>query len=251
MGIMATFLCTYLFAAVHECCHFLVAKSLGMPVKRFSFWLWGTGMVISPLLSPKKELLISAAGPAFHVVMIPVLFRFPNLRLINSTMLWVNLLPALPLDGGRIIKSALLSVLPVRTSRFLCRVMTYSVVLGLLIFVCLEVVGRKEPTAAFFLLFFLFLSLRRTDRENSLGVMLRLCGSKQDERSIGSVCFLKMSLPAAYVLRTIYIAKENIFFLIENGRVLGLISEDTVLSGLRKWGSAASLRKIFMQAVEK
>ena len=128
----------FFFVTVHELCHSLVALHFGIKVKRIT--LLPIGGVASMAGAPKKpyqELLISIAGPASNLIVV-ILFYFPLLALLGKSTLmypllvitgqakfgadfnviahiyWLNLvlavfnmIPAFPMDGGRVLRALL------------------------------------------------------------------------------------------------------------------------------------------------
>lgn len=115
---------------LHEFGHALTARRLGIPVKRIVLLPFG-GMALLEKLprNPVKELLIIAAGPAVNFVIaglcLIVLGGWPadleeytnvtmnigdilRFLLLSNLMLGCfNLLPAFPMDGGRIVRALL------------------------------------------------------------------------------------------------------------------------------------------------
>ncbi len=116
-----------LFASVllHELCHSLVSVSLGLPVKRITLFIFGgVAQIEGEPDEPMKELKIALAGPAMSIVLgivflllagvlagagtpqyVSVLFAY--LGTINLMLAAFNLVPAFPLDGGRVLRAIL------------------------------------------------------------------------------------------------------------------------------------------------
>lgn len=109
----------------HEFSHSLVARRYGLPMKGITLFLFGgiAEMTEEPA-NPKTEFLMAAAGPLSSVLLGsglysffawgkgagwpgPVLGIIGYLAFINWILAGFNLLPAFPLDGGRILRSAL------------------------------------------------------------------------------------------------------------------------------------------------
>ena len=109
----------------HETAHSLVARHYGMPIRGITLFIFGgvAEMTTEPS-RPRDELLMAAAGPAASLLLAAILFLlFASvvawngpapiagvlwyLALINFILALFNLVPAFPLDGGRIFRAAL------------------------------------------------------------------------------------------------------------------------------------------------
>jgi Zn-dependent protease len=115
------------FASVlaHEIAHSVVARRHGIRVDSITLWmLGGVARLEGEAASPRAEFLIAAAGPATSLVLAGVfglgaaaisVLGGPGLlgsalawlALINAILVAFNLIPAAPLDGGRILASVL------------------------------------------------------------------------------------------------------------------------------------------------
>ncbi|HEY5161286.1 MAG TPA: site-2 protease family protein [Gaiellaceae bacterium] len=107
---------------LHEIGHSIVARRNGMEIEGITLWLFGgVSQFKESFKSPGSEFRIGIAGPAVSLLLgvifiaLAVLTSFPTpvdgtlawLGYINILLLVFNLLPALPLDGGRVLRSAL------------------------------------------------------------------------------------------------------------------------------------------------
>jgi Zn-dependent protease len=112
----------YLSVLVHELSHSVVARGFGLPVRRILLYpLGGFSEIEQEPPTPGKEFLVSAAGPAMSLALagigigINVLFDFHGIArvlldrviLANAVVGVFNLLPGLPLDGGRVLRAGL------------------------------------------------------------------------------------------------------------------------------------------------
>jgi Zn-dependent protease/CBS domain-containing protein len=121
---LAFFACIVL----HELGHAVVARSFGMPIRGITLFLFGgVAELEGEPPSAHSEFLMAAAGP-FVSLILAVLFGslamvgnasgwtaevvgvLAYLGWINGTVLVFNLIPAFPLDGGRVFRSILWGV---------------------------------------------------------------------------------------------------------------------------------------------
>ena len=107
---------------LHEYGHALQARRDGMEIEGITLWLFGGVAKFKGMFpSAGAEFRIAIAGPLVSLVLgllflgVPMLLGLPStvdgvlfwLGSINVALLVFNLLPALPLDGGRILRSIL------------------------------------------------------------------------------------------------------------------------------------------------
>jgi Zn-dependent protease/CBS domain-containing protein len=127
MGIAGTL---GLFASIvfHEFCHSLVARRYGLPMRGITLFIFGGVAEMSDEPgSAKTEFLMAIAGPISSLLLAAVLalllvlgrsVALPEtltgvlayLVLLNVMLAGFNLLPAFPLDGGRVLRSILWAV---------------------------------------------------------------------------------------------------------------------------------------------
>lgn len=91
----------WIFAAgFHELCHWLAVKLCGGEVCRITVGLGGAEMECSPM-SGKKSLFAVLSGPAGGLFLLLFARWIPRTALFSLFLSVYNLLPLLPLDGGR------------------------------------------------------------------------------------------------------------------------------------------------------
>jgi Zn-dependent protease/predicted transcriptional regulator len=109
----------------HELCHSIVARRYGLPMKGITLFIFGgVAEMDEEPPSAKAEFMMAIAGPISSIVLGGVFYGihilgkesgWPNpvngvigyLAMINGILAGFNLLPAFPLDGGRMLRSAL------------------------------------------------------------------------------------------------------------------------------------------------
>ncbi|HAP31995.1 MAG TPA: hypothetical protein DCQ14_02930 [Firmicutes bacterium] len=121
MGIITTIL-IFVSVLLHELAHSLMAIREGIPIKKITLFIFGgvAQMEKEPHL-PAVEFKIALVGPATSLVLALLfflLFRLfpPGLAIsqvifflarLNLIMGLINLIPAFPLDGGRVLRAGL------------------------------------------------------------------------------------------------------------------------------------------------
>jgi len=123
MGIVGA-LGLFLSIIVHEFSHSLVARRYGMPMKGITLFIFG-GMAEMGDEPPssKAEFMMAVIGPVSSIIIAGIFYAvyaaggrtIPQaingvigyLSFINATLAAFNIIPAFPLDGGRVLRSLL------------------------------------------------------------------------------------------------------------------------------------------------
>jgi len=123
--ILALFACVVL----HEFGHALMARAFGIPTPDITLLpIGGVARLQRMPREPAKELLVALAGPAVNVVIAGILFLslqvstplpqiqldpktvtgfFASLMAVNVWLVIFNMIPAFPMDGGRVFRAIL------------------------------------------------------------------------------------------------------------------------------------------------
>lgn len=142
-GETRTLLLTALSLSVHEAAHWIAARNLKLSVSRLTVYPFGAVMRLDSLtLFDGAEAIVAAAGPIGSLTVSGMMTLFESavgeqpwtgeLMRINLLIALLNLLPAYPLDGGRIFRSLLLRTVSERTAKRLLLAFTGLIALVLL-----------------------------------------------------------------------------------------------------------------------
>lgn len=219
-----------LFASVllHELGHALAARRLGIETKRITLWLLGGVAQMERIpREPQKELWIALAGPAVSFAL-AFLFRLAQgesgalgflthyLASVNLMLGLFNLLPALPLDGGRVYRALLAMRKPylqaTRQALALSQAVAWALGLfGLVVF---------NPFLVL-IAFFLYMA-SRAEVEATL-LAQALSGLKAKELMTPNPLVIPPELTVGEVLELALAHKVSGFPVVAEGRVLGVV----------------------------
>ncbi|MGE5380326.1 MAG: site-2 protease family protein [Methylocystaceae bacterium] len=117
-GLIAPLTAVMVGLFLHEAAHAITAVIFGVKVTRVELLPFGGQAVIEDImaLSPEKEMIIALAGPAVSLLLAGLSYVWRQTPLVN-VFLWANLflalfnlLPVLPLDGGRLVRAAISTI---------------------------------------------------------------------------------------------------------------------------------------------
>lgn len=159
---------------LHELGHAMAARYFGIGTRDISLYpIGGVARLNSIPRKPSQELVIAVAGPLVNVAIAAALFAtlmvfdglsalwsvklwgisfLPSLMMANLAMVVFNMLPAFPMDGGRVLRALLATGLPYeRATLIAARIgQAFAVVLG--------VVGLFGVPSLLLVAFFVFLA---------------------------------------------------------------------------------------------
>lgn len=185
---------------VHESSHALAACMLGLPVRKVEFMPFGGVAQIDEMVDaqPWKEAIIAFAGPLSNLLMI--LFAVLGIRRgwwmgiqvqtfvrCNVVLFFFNLLPALPLDGGRVVKALLTPFLGLSRTTWLLTLFGMMVAAALLALGIVSLFHGVLNVTLFFTGTYLFYAAA-TAREGAVAQMVyRLSQRAQRLQRVGSL----------------------------------------------------------------
>lgn len=153
-----------LTALLHECGHIFCANGMGYTCKKLVICPYGAAAYMDiEGIRPADEVKLALAGPAVNAAMcvalaglwwfFPPAYAFTDtLMYANVAMLAVNLLPAYPLDGGRLLGCLVRALFGEKAEKWALRAMSLLVAAA---FVVLFFFSGYNPSVAIFALFML------------------------------------------------------------------------------------------------
>jgi stage IV sporulation protein FB len=240
---------------IHEISHILTSLLLGYQVSELKLTIFGGCMTIDPLFeaNPNAEMLIAAAGPAINFIMalgVAYLdflgFRHDYLEYwqqLNLGIGLVNLLPAYPLDGGRMIHACLTKISGLKTAARVSRGLTLGVALFFMISGSIQFFLKTGGITFLMVGAFIFVQLWYSKAPELNFWQIR----RQKQKSFHQKGFLNAKLilvepgtPLRMPLKYYGTQEYLVFFLEDGSKNFRLISEDQAWNILSKEGYQAT-----------
>jgi len=248
----------------HEVVHLLVARMQGLEVGEVELFPFGGVAKIEDALEldPQVEGVVSLAGPLFNFALAAAgiiiyanvsSWRQNEILLFfirsNLTLGLFNLLPALPLDGGRILRAKLCGTLGFQKATELC--VRLSQILAVLIFVLalyLFYLGHFHMTLLGTAIFLYFAAEK--ERSAAMYAFIRGLSRKKkilfEEGVMPLITLLTLpETPLKEILRRFTMKKyHHVLIVDKSGRILGEVTEDELVSTVLEKGIYAEAKKV-------
>jgi Zn-dependent protease len=251
-GVTGVALVVALFACVvmHEFGHALTARRYGIDTRDITLYPIGGVAMLTGRLRPRHELWVALAGPAVNVVLAlliaagMMLARLPmtwnelettfwgNLLAANVLMAVFNLIPAFPMDGGRVLRALLARGMPEDRATQIAAGVGQSLAIALFFFGLIR--GEVIVTL---IAFFVFLGAGQeiqTETTRSFLAGHRVADAMQTRfRTIGHGASLET---AAQMLLD---GSQRDFPVVSDQEVMGIITREDIGHGLAEEGPSA------------
>ncbi|QGG47251.1 site-2 protease family protein [Heliorestis convoluta] len=237
----------FLSVAWHELGHTIAARRLGFAVKEIEFFPFGGVARLSADVNhrPRDEISVALAGPAFSFLLLLIIEGanllgfswggyYEYLRIVNFTIGVFNLLPILPLDGGRVLRAFM--TLKIGTMRASTIVASWGEALAI-VFAFIAIAGlfwEKTGLDLPLIAGFLFLGAHK-ERRNGAMVFWNLLQSKEKQLQKrhtwnGEVVVARHNVPVSSLMPQISPNKCLIVTVVdERGQIVGQLSETSLL----------------------
>ena len=253
LGFKGEIIIAFALVFIHELVHYLTARILGFSGFDIEILPIGAVLKVKDLdeASPKEDLIISVSGPLLNLTLavifyvLFILFNRPYLHLIYSSNLAIavfNLIPAFPLDGGRVLRDILsIKTIYRRANEISIRV---SIILGsifMFIYFVSVAANKSNFNLGLISIFILISSIKEKERVVYL-IMGYIIKKKYrfinrgyiENKSISVFC--KKDLLS--VLGIIDKNKYNLFTILdENMCVLETLYEEEIIEAIKTYGN--------------
>ncbi|HOB17101.1 MAG TPA: CBS domain-containing protein [Candidatus Methanoculleus thermohydrogenotrophicum] len=224
---------------VHELAHSLIAKAKGIKIHGITlFILGGVAQMEEIMPDPRVELPMALAGPlaslaiglicgalvyVFRAV-IPdpavvgvLIFVFGYLALLNVLLFGFNLLPAFPMDGGRVLRAWLARRMPLyRATRIAADVgKMFAVLFGIIGFLLLNPI---------LVLIAFFIYIGASQEATYLRYNILLQDVTVADAMSSPVITVEPTMPLSRVIEMMYETKHLGFPVVERGSLVGIIT---------------------------
>lgn len=246
-------LALFFIIVLHELGHALTAKRFGIRTRDITLLpIGGVARLERMPNLPRQELLIARAGPALNVVLAALLFgvlyfrtgtaALTDVKLVEGSFLarlaWVNvslaafnLLPAFPMDGGRVLRS----VLAMRLDYV--RATNIAATIGQVLAVVFGIVGLIANP--FLALIAVFVWIGAAEEAGATRRRSALAGLPVERVMRTQFRTLAPDEPLARAIEHVLAGGQHDFPVVEHGQVVGVLRHTDLLTGLARAGSSA------------
>ena len=258
----------FCFVTLHELCHSLVAKHYGIQVREITLLpIGGIASMTKIPDRPSQEFFISIAGPLFNILVVVALFyplryilgpdvlfhplstqswplTIAHIYWINLILAAFNLIPAFPMDGGRVLRALLAAK-----------------------------IGYQKATKIavnfghIFALFFAYLGITRLNLVLiAIAIFIYMAASSEElqvdiketlkkfrVRDILSRDFytLRSDSTLAKVLETIFHSHQEDFPIVDDSKLVGFITRQDIITNIHQFGMEKTVKDIMRRDFPK
>lgn len=251
---------------LHEFGHALMAKRYGIKTRDITLLpIGGVARLERMPEDPRQELWVALAGPAVNVVIAAILWVglyltdsykpmkdwlsidhgpfFERLVIVNVFLVVFNMLPAFPMDGGRVVRALL------ATRMDYARATRIAATLGqgmAFVFGFLGLFGNP-----FLVIIAIFIWMGAAQEAGMVQMKFALGGVPVERAMLTNFQSLSSHDSLARAMELILTGSQHDFPVVENGHVLGILTRNDLLVALAQQGQNSSvvdvMRRDFIQ----
>ena len=249
-----------LFASVvlHEYGHALTARKYGVKTRDITLYpIGGVARLERIPENPKQELWVALAGPAVNVVIAAILFIWlsltsafeplsslsmtggsfiERLMVTNLVLVGFNLIPAFPMDGGRVLRA----LLAMRLEYTQATQVAASIGQGLAFL--FGFIGLFSNPFLVFIALFVWIGAQGEARMVSM--KSALSGIPVSRAMLTNFEALSPNDSLATVIDHVLAGDQKEFPVVSDGQVVGILTQSRLLEGLRSSGAETPVSRI-------
>jgi len=252
--ILALFACVIL----HEYGHALTARKYGIKTRDITIYpIGGVARLERMPEKPIEELWVALMGPAVNVVIAAGIFAYlfltsslvplseltiasgsflERLMMINVSLVLFNLIPAFPMDGGRVLRA----LLAMRMDYVKATQIAASIGQGLALL--LGLIGLFGNASLLFIAFFIWIG---ASQESSATQMKNaISGIPVGRAMLTDYKSLSPRDPLSQMAQLILAGSQHDFPVLDNDRVVGVVTRDDFLSALTQHGQNIAISSV-------
>jgi Zn-dependent protease len=255
--VLALFGCVVL----HELGHALAARRYGIRTSDITLLpIGGVARLERVPEEPRSELVVALAGPAVNVAIALLLapwvgaslgeiFRgeaegiLPSLYLANTSLAIFNLLPAFPMDGGRVLRALLATRLSYP------RATELAAYVGQAMALFFGFIGLSQG-APILIFIALFVWIGASSESGMVQVQSALSGMPVSRAMMTEFAVLSPADPLARAAELTLASAQKDFPVVDAERVVGILRQNDLLAGLSRAGPSEPVERLMCRGIE-
>lgn len=261
---LAFILTLFLCVVLHEFGHALTARRYGIPTRDITLLpIGGVARLEKMPDDPKQELWVALAGPAVNVVIAGGIFLLSRVTalgaapgtmsitggsflgrvmLVNVFLVVFNLLPAFPMDGGRVLRALLATRMEYARATHLAAVIGQSMAFlfgfaGLFVNPMLILIG-------------LFVWIGAAQEASMVQMKYSLSGIPVSRAMVTDFRTLAPADTLATAIELTLAGTQRDFPVVENGDVVGILQQKDMLAALARQGPEVPVSSVMQREFE-
>lgn len=261
---VAELLLVFLCVLLHELGHALAARRYGIQTREIVLLpIGGLARLERMPEKPAQEIVVALAGPGVNLIILTALAAWiaasgesfelalqraeqglPEfLFVVNLAMLLFNLIPAFPMDGGRVLRAGLALAMPYpRATRIAAQVGQ-----GFALLFALAGMFNRNPMLVFIAL---FVFMAAGEERALVQTRASLSGIPVSAAMVTAFMSVETRHELQHAVDLMLAGDQQDFPVLEGGRYLGMLARSSLIQGLRDEGPTAPVGRVVRVDVE-